>query len=92
VEESVVSQTIIHTEEEANEYTNVKDMEKADEFDNWQDSEEDYKYKRTNQIKTGLKEMIRLDLTYKKDELVVSGNGILILKIDKDNLTMVTFD
>jgi hypothetical protein len=36
--------------------------------------------------------MIRLELSYKKDEVVLSGNGILVLKIDKENLAMVNFD
>jgi hypothetical protein len=67
-------------------------MESDDDFDNQRDSETDFEYKRTNQIKTGLKEMIRVDTSHKKDQVIISGNGILVLSIEKDNLTTVNFD
>ena len=67
-------------------------IEVEDKFENWEDSLEDYQYKKTNQIKTGLKDMARLELSYKKDELIVAGNGILILKVDGDTLSMAAFD
>lgn len=73
-------------------FSDSKTIEIEDSFENWQDSIDDYQYKKTNQIKTGLKDMARLELSYKKDELIVAGNGILILKVDNDNLSMAAFD
>lgn len=73
-------------------FQDSKTIESEDSFSNWQESLEDYQYKKTNQIKTGLKDMARLELSYKKDELIVAGNGILILKVDNDVLSMAAFD
>ena len=36
--------------------------------------------------------MTRINLSYKKDMIILSGKGILVMKINRDNLDVTRFD